>query len=466
MSTALALMTTGGLAPATESLASSPREHVPPTRYLLVGGMGSANVGVLAVDREGTTSNVPGSPFLTGTGLSLVITPDARAVYVASMAGAITGYHIGSDGALTPIDGAQIVVGSPVAGLAMAPDGAHMFATIGGEVRSFSIASSGALTPAGATQAPGQSTLSLPAITPDGRHLFVSDFLNDVVTSFAIASDAGLVQVGQPVPTGSRPALPGITPDGRFLYVSNEGTGDLSGYAIARDGTLTPTPGGRYPTGGTPHGTAITPDGRRLYVPDASPDGNIHGFQIGDDGALTPLAGSPHPGPGGGAIPGRIVLSPDARRAFVIEALTPNVTSKVHSYAIAPDGTPTPTGQPPANSGVLFSDGPSSEITPNQGPAAALRIVGAEGPTHAFSAAGATDSDGTITRYDWDFGDGTSATTTTPEITHTFDQPGMRTVTVTVTDDEGCSLKLIHTGQVTTCNGGPLARATQEISVP
>ena len=45
------------------------------------------------------------------------------------------------------------------------------------------------------------------------------------------------------------------------------------------------------------------------------------------------------------------------------------------------------------------------------------------------------DSDGDIFSYDWDFGDGASQSD--PQVTHTYDQPGMYTATLTVTDDLG-----------------------------
>ncbi|WP_339575683.1 PKD domain-containing protein, partial [Pseudokineococcus basanitobsidens] len=54
-----------------------------------------------------------------------------------------------------------------------------------------------------------------------------------------------------------------------------------------------------------------------------------------------------------------------------------------------------------------------------------------------FDAAGSTDSDGTITRYAWDFGDGTSGTGASTQ--HSYATAGDRTVTLTVTDDDGAT---------------------------
>jgi len=55
----------------------------------------------------------------------------------------------------------------------------------------------------------------------------------------------------------------------------------------------------------------------------------------------------------------------------------------------------------------------------------------------SFDGSGSFDPDGTIFSYDWDFGDGNTGTGVTP--THTYAAPGIYTVTLTVTDDEGAT---------------------------
>lgn len=340
-------------------------------RYLLVAGAGSSNIGVLRVAPDGGLTPVAGSPFASGTGsLTLEITPDGRRVYTGHVvSGAIIGYDLAADGTLREIAGSRIDFGEPVIGVTITPDGRRLFVTVGGvanEVRSYDITATGVLVPTGAepTRVEGMSALSLPVLTPDARTLFVSSFVAGTVAAFAVGADASLTPLGTPLATGERPALPTVTPEGRFLYISNEGTNDVSGYVIAADGRLSPAPGSPYATGGTPHGTAITADSRRLYLP-ASTGGQVEGFAIGADGALTALPGSPYPTPAG-ALPGRVVLAPGERQLYVVDTLTTQGSARVHTYDIAPDGGLTASALPAADTGVIFHDGPSAYLTPQQ----------------------------------------------------------------------------------------------------
>jgi PKD repeat protein len=71
---------------------------------------------------------------------------------------------------------------------------------------------------------------------------------------------------------------------------------------------------------------------------------------------------------------------------------------------------------------------------PNDPPAAAFTAD----CTHlacGFDGSGSTDTDGTVTSYAWDFGDGSTGTGATPQ--HTYAAAGTYTVKLTVTDDRG-----------------------------
>jgi PKD repeat protein len=63
--------------------------------------------------------------------------------------------------------------------------------------------------------------------------------------------------------------------------------------------------------------------------------------------------------------------------------------------------------------------------------------AGQAGEELAFDASGSSDPDGQIARYEWDFGDG--ATATGQQVRHTYAQAGRYTLTLRVTDNDGQS---------------------------
>ncbi|HTW97428.1 MAG TPA: PKD domain-containing protein, partial [Acidimicrobiales bacterium] len=105
-------------------------------------------------------------------------------------------------------------------------------------------------------------------------------------------------------------------------------------------------------------------------------------------------------------------------------------------------------------------------VVPDQAPQAALSAVSGEGglPT-SFDAAGSRSAVGTIVAYRWSFGDGGTATTSTPTATHVYRQLGTYHVTVTVTDSAGTSSSVLGDGATVLQDGGPSAVATASITI-
>lgn len=87
------------------------------------------------------------------------------------------------------------------------------------------------------------------------------------------------------------------------------------------------------------------------------------------------------------------------------------------------------------SSTVITANAPTP---PQQGPQAVLNASTAQGSaplTVTFDATGSQDSDGQLTAYTWDFGDGASASGA--QVSHTFNQDGTYVVVLTVTNDDG-----------------------------
>jgi PKD repeat protein len=79
---------------------------------------------------------------------------------------------------------------------------------------------------------------------------------------------------------------------------------------------------------------------------------------------------------------------------------------------------------------VTITEPPQAPIASAGGP-----YEGVAGAVIFFEGRGSYDPDGTITAYQWNFGDNTSSTGSAPE--HAYAQPGIYVVTLTVTDNSG-----------------------------
>ncbi|TWD83284.1 PKD repeat protein [Kribbella amoyensis] len=81
---------------------------------------------------------------------------------------------------------------------------------------------------------------------------------------------------------------------------------------------------------------------------------------------------------------------------------------------------------------LLAGTGPVPNIRPSAAWSGTCDLLACD-----FSGTGSSDPDGSIATYEWDFGDGSTATGATPS--HTYTAPGSYTVTLTVTDNEGAT---------------------------
>ena len=440
-------------------------------RVLYVTNLGSdltpPTVSMFTVDRQTGALSQLAKPIPAGAGpRGVVATPDGRFVYVAdSDGGQMLVYSVGKSGTLTPLETVK-TDGDPF-GLAMAPDGRTLYAGAQGtnQVAVFPVGPDGRLgqqvsLPSGGTNPRGV------AVSPDGRFVYVTNGVRDpavpgTLAVFAVTDGGNLpLKLLTSIEIGRFGAGITISADGRFLYAESQATNQIRGYRRSTDGLLAELPGSPFASPNDPEGIAITPDAQHIYaaatgqMSDGTPGGpgNVQAFTAQPGGSLGPARLFE-----AGRLPDSLALSPSARFLYAANGNSSDITA----YAIGAGGALRQIpGSPFAG---LDSPGfQAMAMLPNQGPTA--RFSGQPGTPAHFDATASADPDGRVARYDWDFGDGTVLPNGGPTPSHIYTRPGTFTVTLTVTDDEGCSDHQVFTGQYTLCNGSPAARTSQTMT--
>lgn len=429
----------------------------------LVGDF-SGSVAALEFGVGGSLIPVVGSPFITPgpetEPVSLAISSDGRHAYVTDSGtepGSVAAFGLASNGGLAPIAGSFLTGNKPL-GNAVTPDGRFMYVVSrdSKDVTGFEIHSTGAMTLVPGSPFPvGGEGMGI-ALATDGRTLYTQN-KGGTVSALRIGGEGALTPiVGSPFPAGALPWAGAVTPDGRFLFVVDKESNDVSRYAIAPDGTPVLLPGATPVGGISPTGITVAPDGRHLYV---IFNAGVAGFAISPAGDLTPVPGSPV-----SAAKARVgAVTPDGSKLYVGAE---GAAANVYGFAIAADGSLTALAGSPFVSGVDTPDVQAMAITPDQGPSAFFSATISEGMPVLFNASGSADADGSVVRYDWDFGDGTTATNGGVAPSHTYARPGAYQVKLTVTDNEGCSTSVVFTGQTASCNGSAAATAGAVVNVP
>ncbi len=128
------------------------------------------------------------------------------------------------------------------------------------------------------------------------------------------------------------------------------------------------------------------------------------------------------------------------------------------NYTYSATGTYTVSLTVTDDQGATGSASTSADITGggggNQAPTASVNgpYSATLGNAVSFSSAGASDPDGTIVGYSWDFGDGGTSTAANPN--YTYSATGNYTVTLTVTDDQGATGSATTSADITGGGGG------------
>ncbi len=208
-----------------------------------------------------------------------------------------------------------------------------------------------------------------------------------------------------------------MSPDGESVYVAASTGNAVEGFAIDQTtGDLSSIAGTPVAVSAEPHGIALGADGAQLYASLLSTPGGLAGFDVAADGGLTALSGSPFST--GGSLPG-----------YLATAATPTQTPEV---ALAAD-------------------------------------VGKAGKQTGFDAGKTVVRGGSATRFDWDFGDGTSLADGGSSVRHVYADAGSYEVKLTVRND--CAPGAVFSGDVASvgnavyCNGAPEGSATEKVRI-
>jgi sugar lactone lactonase YvrE len=430
---------------------------------VLVAGDGDwGQITAIATAPDGTP--VPRVPLVTAqfrraSTQEVWAAPDGRHAWVSGGPGyPMRRIDVGSGGRLSVTgDGYATPPGAALEGAqAYSPDGRFAFTSNWDDssVTALRLGDDGVATRINSVR---RSTPAAMVVSPDGRFLFVSQSRgvgDQRLTTFAIGADGRLSDTGHELRGRSAERL-AISADGRFLY-GVAGYEDLNAYAIAPDGSVRDLASPSAGTHGSADDLALSPDGRFLYT--ASSLG-VFTFRLGADGVpvfvgradeLTANADN------------SMAISPDGRSLY----FTDWSSRRLFSYALGSDGLPSKR-RPAVDTGIGTTASLGAvTVVPDQAPVAAFRAAAAPaGAPTTFDATASTDPDGTVVRYDWDFGDGRRAENAGPTPQHVYDAPGTHTVRLTVTDAVGTSTSVLYTGRVLR-NGGPSAATASDVTIP
>ncbi len=400
-------------------------------RNAYVANAGSGTVSAIDVGTNSVTATIP----VGGGPCDVAITPDGRFAYVTNE----------TEGTVSVIATAtNTVVGAPITigagskprGIAISPDGHTAWVADSGK-DAVSIISTATNSVVGAPIEVGKEPDGI-AISPDGAAALVAQKGGDV----SILNTANRM-VTATVADALGPAGVAVGPRGGRAFVTNSDSGSVTAFNPANGQVAGPA----IPVGAQPSGIAVGPSGTLAYA---------SGF---GDGTLTPIdtaTDAPHTAITGFNGPEGVAVTPGGLQLYVANSsggvvTVVNTVTNVLSASV-------PVGKEPAGIAIAPDQPPTASfgVTPQK------RIAGRK---LTFHAGASKDPDGTIATYAWEFGDGKRSKGSQATLTHTYTRPGTYTVTLTVTDNEGCSTELIYTGQTASCNGSAVARATATIVV-
>ncbi len=275
------------------------------------------------------------------------------------------------------------------------------------------------------------------AVSPDGSKLYVSSLNNGDVNVLDAASGE---QVGSIVMTSARGIL--ATPDGSKLFISDSVAKKIFAVSTATNTILGSVDG----TNQTSQ-MAITPDGKKLYVADLEPN-KVTVIDAVQNSKLTTIEGFQSTN--------GVAVTASGKKLYV---------SSGDNDTIYPVDTATDKIVP--GSFPALSSPANLALTPGKAPTASFTAaIAPVGSPSTFDGSGAGTFDGTtITRYDWDFGDGIQLMDGGQKPQHTYAAAGSYTAKLTVTNSDGVSTEKVFNGVQLLRDGGDSAQTTATFTI-
>lgn len=249
--------------------------------------------------------------------ISLTVHKNLLYVLNTGGSGNITGFKIGHDGTLKPLDGSTRPLSN--GGSGAAPEPAQVQFSPNGDllvvtekatnlIDTYTVGDAGIAEGPVAHPSAGQTPFGFAFDKRD--HLIVSEAFGgaaglSALSSYTTDDENGDVEVvSASVPTNQTAACwVVVTKNGRYAYATNTGSDNISAYRIGHDGSLMLIgDGNAAATGDAPTDADLSRNGRYLYALNSG-SGSISAFGIRENGRLTPL------GTAGGLAAGAVGLA-------------------------------------------------------------------------------------------------------------------------------------------------------------
>jgi len=333
---------------------------------------------------------------------------------------------------------------------AVSPDGSSLWVAGASGIQRLSLPS---LAASGSAVSLGLAPHSV-AVTPDGSKIFVG--LSSGTNAIPVLNVSGGTATRGTDITGvgiDRVRWMAINPSGTTLYATNWGAGGSGGggntMSIINIATATVTSTVTLTGCVGPAQPAINPSGTDIWIPcyNNVGTGSVVRYNVGTGNVSSVTASQAYVHPENAA------FTPDGSKVVIVD---------VAGGAYLFDAV---TGQQIGSRMSIMAAG-GLAISPDQAPSASFTATSVTaGSATTFDASASTTPVGSIVSYSWNFGDGSSAVTSSATTSHTYSAAGSYSASLTVTNSAGTSTASVWTSYVMARNGGTQAQQQKTVMV-